>query len=62
MGRDQEGIRFIVKGGNRLPAFQEVTGRITMDGEGEMSVDGIALDSRRPEKTRFRFERFDPKR
>jgi hypothetical protein len=61
MGREQDGIRLFVRGGNRLPAFEEETGRITWDGEGEMSVDGIALDSRRPEKTRFRFERFDPR-
>lgn len=50
-------IHIEIAGGNELPGFEEASGTLKNRSD-EIRITGIRLDSRRPEKMDFRFERF----
>ncbi len=58
LNEKKDKIRFTVDGGNRRPEFIKATGAFQQQGKDEIRIDGIALDSRKPTKNHFRFERF----
>lgn len=58
VNEQQDEIRLNVDGGNRLPEFSKASGRFQKVGGNEIRISGIGLDSRRPAKDYFRFERF----
>jgi hypothetical protein len=60
MDNSQTEIRITVDGGNKLPEFPKATGDFHQKIHNEISISGIALDSRRPNKKQFRFERLRP--
>jgi hypothetical protein len=60
MDNSQKEIRITVDGGNKLPDFLKATGNFKRIGDNEISISGIAFDSRRPTKKQFRFERLRP--
>ena len=51
-------IHVKIEGGNKLPGFEEATGRFVEIQSDEIRITGIRMDSRRPNKTDFRLERF----
>ena len=55
---DRNQIQIVIEGGNTLPGFDEATGNFVEERSNEIRITGIRLDSRRPSKTDFRFERF----
>ena len=55
----QAEIRITVDSGNKIPEFPKAIGIFQQKGKNEILISGIALDSRRPGKKQFRFERFN---
>ncbi|BDS07333.1 hypothetical protein NT6N_23730 [Oceaniferula spumae] len=59
---DSNKLKLTVENGNEIPKNLDGVGTMRIDDRGDLVIEGVNLDGRRPRKKSFRFMRIHPER